>query len=117
MEGGDPMPKEWTDCIKATIADGKSKDSAYAICTAAFIKRHGITPQEAEKKESGRDRLVAIYLQTGNSVKNQLFCEQLGQQERIGFSGIIKCVQRHTRSSETRQPSGYFIVFAREISF
>ena len=44
------MPKEWTDCIKATMTNGKPKERAYAICTAAFIERHGFTPQEAEKK-------------------------------------------------------------------
>jgi len=44
------MPKEWTDCVKSVIASGKSSETAYAVCTAAFVKRHGISPQEAEKK-------------------------------------------------------------------
>lgn len=43
------MPKEWTDCVKSVIASGKPKERAYAICTAAFVKKHGMSPQEAEK--------------------------------------------------------------------
>jgi hypothetical protein len=44
------MPKEWRDCVEGIKKSGKSEDRAYAICTANFMKKHGITPQEADKK-------------------------------------------------------------------
>jgi len=47
------MPKEFTDCVDRLRAQGKSKDSAYAICTDAYKKRHGgRTPQEDEAKQT-----------------------------------------------------------------
>lgn len=47
------MPREFVDCVNALLREGKSKDSAYAICTDAFKKRHGgKTPQEMESKHT-----------------------------------------------------------------
>lgn len=44
------MPKEWKDCVKSVKESGKSQERAYAICTEQFKKKHGITPQEADKR-------------------------------------------------------------------
>jgi len=45
------MPKEYVKCVNALLKEGKNKDSAYAICTDAYKKRHaGRTPQEDEAK-------------------------------------------------------------------
>lgn len=45
------MPREFVKCVEALIAKGKGKDSAYAICTAAYKDRHGgRTPQEDHSK-------------------------------------------------------------------
>jgi len=38
------MPKEFTDCVADLKSQGKSADSAYAICTAQYIKKHGKSP-------------------------------------------------------------------------
>lgn len=47
------MPKEFIECVRSLKAKGKSSDSAYAICTAAYKERHGgRTPQEDEAKHS-----------------------------------------------------------------
>lgn len=44
------MPQEFIKCVDSLIKSGKSKDSAYAICTAQYKKRHeGRTPQQDEK--------------------------------------------------------------------
>lgn len=45
------MPKELDDCVKK-LTPKYGKDKAYAICTANFKKKHGMTPQEWEKKNS-----------------------------------------------------------------
>jgi hypothetical protein len=48
------MPKAWKDCVDAKIKEGKSKDEAYAICTAWFKDKYGISPQEWHKKHSSK---------------------------------------------------------------
>ena len=32
------MPKEFDNCVKKVMGQGKSKSSAFAICTASFKK-------------------------------------------------------------------------------
>lgn len=49
------MPAEWKKCVKEVMASGKSEKAAYAICTAAFIKKHGRTPQSADKMSEHED--------------------------------------------------------------
>lgn len=53
------MPAAFERCVKHLINDPKfkprkkgqsKKDAAYAVCTARFKKKHGTTPQKAEKK-------------------------------------------------------------------
>lgn len=54
------MPKEFTDCVKGIMKNPKfkpqkgrtKKDSAYAICTKRFVKKHGISPAEHDKKSA-----------------------------------------------------------------
>ncbi len=43
------MPKEYLDCVAALKAEGKSEDEAQKTCSIAYYKKHGMTPQEAEK--------------------------------------------------------------------
>lgn len=46
------MPAEFTNCVDALLKAGNSKDKAYAICTAQYMKRHhGNTPQHDEKMQ------------------------------------------------------------------
>lgn len=43
------MPQEFINCVDALIKQGHPKNSAYAICTAQYKKRHkGHTPQMDE---------------------------------------------------------------------
>lgn len=43
------MPAEFIKCVDTLIGQGKSKESAYAICTVQYKKRHkGHTPQSDE---------------------------------------------------------------------
>lgn len=43
------MPAEFVKCVDALVGQGKSKDSAYAICTVQYKKRHkGHTPMQDE---------------------------------------------------------------------
>ena len=44
------MPKEYLKCVESELKSGKSKDDAQRICAISFYKRHGITPQQAEKQ-------------------------------------------------------------------
>jgi len=44
------MPKEYLKCVESEMKAGKSHDDAQRICAISFYKRHGITPQQAEKK-------------------------------------------------------------------
>lgn len=63
------MPKEFDDCVKSTYkslvksktkpkTDPKTgkprtlKDVAYAICTKQFMKEHGMSPAEYDKKHA-----------------------------------------------------------------
>jgi phage I-like protein len=43
------MPKECLDCVAAMMAEGKDKAEAQKTCAIAYYKKHGMTPQEAEK--------------------------------------------------------------------
>jgi hypothetical protein len=44
------MPADFVKCVDALLKQGKPKDSAYAICTMQYKKRHkGHTPQQDEK--------------------------------------------------------------------
>lgn len=45
------MPKEYKDCVESVMKSGKSSDSAHAICSAQFYKKHGKTPREAAHEE------------------------------------------------------------------
>lgn len=43
------MPAEFVKCVDTMMGEGKSKDSAYAMCTVQYKKRHkGQTPQMDE---------------------------------------------------------------------
>lgn len=44
------MPKEYLACVDKLISEGKSKKEAQKICAIAYYNRHGITPQEAERR-------------------------------------------------------------------
>lgn len=44
------MPAAWKSCIEDLKKQGKSDSSAHAICTASFMKKHGVSPQKAEKQ-------------------------------------------------------------------
>ena len=50
------MPKEYLDCVAALKAEGKSEDEAQKTCAIAYHKKHGMTPQEAEKM--GDDKII-----------------------------------------------------------
>lgn len=43
------MPKKLEDCVKKVMATGKSKDSAYAICTSV-LKKAGYLKKKPKKK-------------------------------------------------------------------
>ncbi len=46
------MPAEFVKCVNSLIKSGKDRNSAYAICTAQYKKRHkGHTPQQDENAE------------------------------------------------------------------
>jgi len=38
------MPAEFTKCVSDLKAQGKSEDSAYAICVSSYMKKHGKSP-------------------------------------------------------------------------
>jgi hypothetical protein len=50
------MPKEYYDCVDALMAEGKDKAEAQKTCAIAYYKKHGKTPQEAEKM--GDDKTI-----------------------------------------------------------
>ena len=43
------MPAEYLKCVESLMSEGKSKAEAQKICAIAYYKKHGKTPQEAEK--------------------------------------------------------------------
>lgn len=73
------MPAEWTKCIASVKASGKSEKNAYAICTAAFIKKHGRTPQSADKLEEVEGVLADIFL--GLSVEDVELLDEYYEEE------------------------------------
>ncbi len=42
------MPKEFENCKRSLIGEGKSPKDAARICAIAFFKRHGKRPQDVE---------------------------------------------------------------------
>jgi len=56
------MPKEWTDCVASLIKSGTPKDSAYAICTAQYKKKHGKPPQRHEELSVEEKALLDDFL-------------------------------------------------------
>jgi len=60
MVNGGRMPKEYDDCVKGIIGNpdfkpqkGRTKkESAYAICTKQFMKKHGISPAAYDKRHA-----------------------------------------------------------------
>lgn len=62
MVSGDKMPAEFDNCVDSTYKNlvkakakpkkGTLKDMAYAICTKQFMKKHGISPAEYDKKHA-----------------------------------------------------------------
>jgi len=38
------MPKAFDDCVNSLLKQGKSKDSAYAICVSQYKDKHGKSP-------------------------------------------------------------------------
>jgi hypothetical protein len=44
------MPKVFTDCVKALTKQGKSADSAYAICVSSYMKKYGKSPFKNESE-------------------------------------------------------------------
>ena len=53
------MPKEYLDCVAALKAEGKSEDEAQKTCAIAYYKKHGKTPEEAEKM--GDDKTITDF--------------------------------------------------------
>ena len=43
------MPKKLDDCVKILMKQGKSEQSAYAICTASLKKAGIIKPKKGKK--------------------------------------------------------------------
>lgn len=62
------MPAEFTSCVSTLKKQGKSNDSAYAICTAQYIDKHGKSPfaNEASITE------LPIQENTKSSIKNMV---------------------------------------------
>lgn len=60
MESGGEMPKEYDDCVKGVMGNtdfkpqkGRTKkESAHAICTKQFMKKHGVSPAEYDKRHA-----------------------------------------------------------------
>jgi len=54
------MPKEYDNCVKGIMGNPKfkpqkgrtKKESAHAICTKKFMKKHGISPAKYDKKHA-----------------------------------------------------------------
>jgi len=61
------MPKEFTDCVKKLVKDGKTKKEAYAICTAAYKKKHGVSPQSRHSEADKKERAIKAGLRSVNS--------------------------------------------------
>ena len=70
------MPAKFDRCVKHLIADPKfkpkkkgqsKKDAAYAVCTARFKKKHGMTPQKAKKK--GMAKVILDHLRLTQIVR------------------------------------------------
>lgn len=43
------MPAKFDRCVKQVMSQGKSKDSAYAICVAMWKKKYGKSPFASEE--------------------------------------------------------------------
>ena len=44
------MPAEFTNCVADLKKQGKSEDSAYAICVSDYMKKHGKSPFKSESE-------------------------------------------------------------------
>jgi hypothetical protein len=77
------MPKEFDDCV-ASVSKEKDADSAYAICIARYIKKHGKSPLKKEEIDS---------LDVSNSMKRrlkiQIEAEEQGKKVKILEDEIV----------------------------
>jgi len=71
------LPQIFRDCVAALKRSGKSDDSSYAICTANFMKTHGMTPVEAEKRGKLDDELLEQKLCVMDKLLNSLSEEDI----------------------------------------
>jgi hypothetical protein len=55
------MPKEYKECIKSEVANGKALKTAQRICAISYYKRHGKTPQHDESKATFSDYELALF--------------------------------------------------------
>ena len=46
------MPKQYTECVKSEVANGKKMKDAQRMCAISYFKQHGRTPQQDEDKSS-----------------------------------------------------------------
>jgi hypothetical protein len=63
------------------MESGKSEERAYAICTAQFLKKHGITPQEADKRGWLEETIEKLALED---------LELLDEEELADFAAIAE---------------------------
>jgi hypothetical protein len=68
------MPQEFDDCVSALKNSGKSNDSAYAICTAKYIKSHGKSPFKDESD------ITALDIKSDTKTSIKMMHESIGKQ-------------------------------------
>lgn len=52
------MPKEYTNCVKSLVNEGKSSKDAKRICAISYYKKHGKRPQDVHS--SYEDALFTV---------------------------------------------------------
>jgi hypothetical protein len=101
------MPAEFVKCVKTLMDEGKDKNSAYAICTAQYKKRHnGKTPQSADSSYYEQRDLMcmnSIISTTESNLSNTYYLVDSAENEELKFmlSDMVSTMQTWTEKTAT----------------
>lgn len=97
------MPAKLESCVKKVMAQGHSKSSAYAICTAALegkdldmttprkVKREKARGQAAARRAADMRQKAALQLQAADDLEAQSDVEPVGPEPEVKSAAEEKC--------------------------
>lgn len=95
------MPQEYLDCVASAIAGGKSRAEAQKVCSIAYFRKHGKTPQQAagdESKELSTEdrRVIKLSAEIEAEVAAAIGAAKITLSSLPALDGILGNITRET---------------------